>query len=152
MKKSNEPYILFQGKKFHKLIQDEWLLTSKDGNPISEKTIKKINGRNGRMDILVEDLGDIVSIIEIKATNWDIMKEHNIRRNVKRHCRQIWGYVDAAIGLFNKDVCPGIIFPSLPKSCERLKTIETLFNDEGIQVVWHNESTEKTRTLLSNDN
>jgi len=101
------------------------------------------------MDILVEELGDLLSIVEIKATDWDVMAEKNVRRNVKRQCRQIWGYVDAVMEHYGKDVCPGVIFPTLPKDKARLNAIETLFNDEGIQVVWQNEGVKHLKKRMT---
>jgi hypothetical protein len=41
-----------------------------------------------------------------------------------------------------KDVNPGIIFPKRPKKMETLELIEALFWEEGIPVVWHDESVE----------
>ncbi len=147
MKNFGEPEQLKRGKSFHKTIQKEWLETAKDGTPSRERMIKKLNGRNGRVDILVEELGDFVSIIEIKATDWDRMTDRNVRRNARRQIRQIWGYISAALDLQGQQVCPGIIFPALPKDRERLARIERLFNGEGIQVVWRHESMEH---LMSN--
>lgn len=67
--KSCEPEPLRRGKRFHKLIQDEWLKTARDGQPTAEKSIKRLSGRRGRVDILVEELGDFVSVVEIKASD-----------------------------------------------------------------------------------
>jgi hypothetical protein len=39
-----------------------------------------------------------------------------------------------------KDVCPGIIFPRRPSDKQRMELIEQMFSDEGIPVVWHDET------------
>ncbi len=129
-----------RGKQFHKLIQREWLTTTKDGRPRPERFIKRLNSRNGRVDILVEELGEFVSIVEIKCTNWDKMRNKNVIRNMRRQIRQIWNYVDAELEIYGKQVCPGIIFPKLPRDPKRCEQIEAMFNKSGIQVIWHNES------------
>lgn len=136
----HEPEILRRGKAFHKRVQAEWVATAKDGTPCPERTIRRLNGRRGRVDLLIEELGDFVSVIEIKATDWDCMAEGNIARNVRRQIRQLWSYIDAELEIYGMQVCPGIIFPALPKDSGRLETIERMFNADGIQVVWQNES------------
>lgn len=144
-----EPESLRRGKRFHRLIQQEWLETAKDGRPLAERTIQRINGKYGRVDILVEELGDFVSVIEIKATDWDRMKEKNVKRNARRQIRQIWSYVDAELTLYDKEVCPGVIFPEIPKDPVRTELIESMFNNEGIQVVWHNECIDHLKKRIS---
>lgn len=141
----HEPEILRRGKAFHKRVQAEWVATAKDGTPCPERTIWRLNGRRGRVDLLIEELGDFVSVIEIKATDWDCMAEGNIARNVRRQIRQLWSYIDAELEIYGMQVCPGIIFPALPSDSRRLAMIESMFNDEGIQVVWQNETIEEMK-------
>jgi hypothetical protein len=92
----------------------------------------------------------LVSIVEIKSTDWDRIKIENIPRNVKRQSRQIWEYIEFQTDSRGISVSPGIIFPKIPKDPERLKMIESLFDRECIQVVWENESTEEVRTRIMN--
>ncbi|MDY6989291.1 MAG: hypothetical protein SWQ30_14680 [Thermodesulfobacteriota bacterium] len=101
------------------------------------------------MDILVEELGDFVFVVEIKASDWDRMTEGNVVRNVRRQIRQIWSYVEAELELYDKQVSPGVISPKQPRDPERLRLIESLFNAEGIQVVWHDEKVEHLKTRLA---
>lgn len=125
------------------MIQNEWLAPAKDGKVRPERYVRILNGRKGRVDILVEELGDFVSIVEIKATDWDRIKPENLRRNIRRQIRQVWSYIESQLEKIDGDninVCPGIIFPKLPKSKETLKLIESGFNTQGIAVVWHEES------------
>lgn len=132
---NKEPKRLRRGKDFHKKIQNEWLETA-EGVILPEKTIRRLTKRRGRIDIFVDDDSDDnhVAVVEIKASDWDKMKPKAIRRNAMRQVRQIWSYVDAQLELEGKEVSPGIIFPTRPSDPERLKTIETIFNDSGIQV------------------
>lgn len=148
MKKTNEPTQLRRGKAFHRLIQAEWEKEA-EGEITSEKYIVKPNGRRGRIDVFVndDDPKSSIAIVEVKATNWDKIAEKNVRRNIRRQIRQIWSYIESQIidGKYvadgeGKDVCPGIIFPKRPKNKKRMELIESLFIEEGIPVVWYDES------------
>ena len=150
---NKEPYQLRRGKAFHKLIQQEWERES-EGDVKSERHILKPNGRKGRVDVFVndDDPKGTVAIVEVKATDWDKIKKKNIRRNVQRQIRQIWSYIESQIlngeyvkGGERKSVCPGIIFPRRPKDRERMEQIEKMFEEEGIPVVWHDETIEERR-------
>ena len=115
----------------------------------SEKNVSMASNKKGRVDIFVEEIGDnLVSIVEIKNTDWDKIKPENIQRNIKRQARQIWKYIESQAELKGKEVCPGIIFPKLPKDPDRLKLMESIFEDEWIQVVWENESIDKVRQRM----
>ena len=150
MTRRTEPADLRRGKRFHKRIQEEWLATAKDGTPRPERHIKRLSGKAGRVDILVEELGDdLVSVVEIKATDWDRIADKNVVRNVRRQIRQVWSYVEAQLELEGLQVCPGVIFPKLPRDPARLELIESLFNEEGIQVVWHDETVEHLRQRMA---
>lgn len=124
------------------------------GDITPERHITKPNGRKGRIDVFVNDNDpkSAVAIVEIKATDWDKIAQKNIRRNVRRQIRQIWSYIESQIlngkhveGGEGKDVCPGIIFPKRPKDKERMNLIEDMFEEEGIPVVWHDETKEERK-------
>jgi hypothetical protein len=150
---NNEPSQLRRGKAFHKLIQQEWEQEA-EGDVKSERHVRKPNGRKGRIDVFVndDDPDSSIAIVEVKATDWDKIKKQNIRCNVRCQIRQIWSYIESQIlnGQYvkdgeHKDVCPGIIFPKLPRSKERLELIEQMFEEEGIAVVWHDETREERK-------
>jgi len=118
---------------------------------VSERHVIKPSGRRGRVDVFVsdDDPKGSVAIVEIKATDWDRIKDCNIRRNVRRQINQIWSYIESQIikgqyvpGGEGKDVCPGVIFPRRPKDKERMNRIEAMFIEEGISVVWHDVTME----------
>ena len=146
-----EPERLRRGKVFHKKIQKEWLETAQ-GVILPEKTIQRLTKRRGRIDIFVDDDSDNnhVAVVEIKASDWDKMKPKAVRRNAMRQVRQIWSYIDAQLELEGKEVSPGIIFPRCPSDPERLKEIESILNDSGIQVVWHDESVDELKERMKN--
>lgn len=143
MSKSKEPKILSQGKKFHKEVQSNWEQTA-DGHIFSERSIKAPNGKKGRVDIFVEVDGEYVAIAEIKNSAWDLMTPEALRRNVKRHIRQVWKYIDSQLSK-GKVVTPGIIFPNRPKETEVMLLIEKMFEEEGITAVWEDESIQERK-------
>ena len=145
-----EPAILKKGKRFHKRVQIKWVITA-GGLIKTEENVPKLDNKKGRADIFVEEIEDnLVSIVEIKNTDWDKIKIENIRRNVKRQARQIWGYIEFQTDSREVSVSPGIIFPNIPKDPERLKLIESLFDKECVQVVWESESLDEVRKRMMN--
>ena len=90
----------------------------------------------------------MVAVVEIKGTDWDRMTVRNVRANVRRHARQVWIYIDSLLQA-GKEVCPGIIFPRRPKTPDRLEFIESLFDEQGIPVVWQDEAIEDCRNRNS---
>lgn len=135
---NEEPKILVKGKQFHKEIQKDWT-DNAEGYVFPEKHVKVSNNKTGRVDIFVEADDSYVVVGEIKNSNWDSMTPTALRRNVRRQIRQIWKYIDTQLAKGN-DVTPGIIFPRRPKSNETMNKIEEMFEEEGISVVWEDES------------
>lgn len=139
-----EPEILARGKRFHRLVQDSWLDETNDGTPRDEYTIpKSIAGaaRRSRLDLLVDELGDFVSIVEIKSTDWDAVKPTNHKKLLGSHRRQLWRYIDqyVASGI---NVSPGMIYPSAPSAPGLRELVEEYLNNWAIQVVWFDETTD----------
>ena len=145
MGSKKEPTRLREGKRFHKKIQADWINTA-EGQILVEKAIVKPTGRKGRIDIFVDvDGGRMVAVAEVKSSAWDKMTEVAVRRNVKSQIKQIWTYINSQLkkGL---DISPGIIFPARPKDETRMKLIEEMFEEEGIPVVWQDESIEERKS------
>ncbi|GAF96833.1 unnamed protein product, partial [marine sediment metagenome] len=135
---------LRRGKAFHKKMQADWLSTA-EGQILIEKAITKPTGRKGRIDIFVDDDGDkLVAVAEVKSSDWDKMTDPAVRRNVRRQIKQIWDYTDSQLKA-KKDVSPGIIFPKQLKDKERMRLIEELLEEEGIPVVWQDETIEERK-------
>ena len=94
---------------------------------------------------------DLVSVIEIKRTDWDRMKPHRVRPNVQRHARQVWRYIEPFLDDEDpRDACPGIIYEHVPTVPGRVEEIETVLNERAIQVVWRTESMDELRERLGN--
>jgi hypothetical protein len=94
------------------------------------------------MDVYVDAEEGLVAVAEIKATAWNRMTVDVLRRNVLRHAKQVWGYIESQLAE-GKEVSPGIIFPRRPGSMRRLNLIEALFEERGIAVVWQDESVDQ---------
>ena len=89
--------------------------------------------------------------MEIKDSDWDQIKPKAVRPNALRQARQIWSYIDSQIELEGKEVSPGIIFSMRPSDKNRLKSIEKIFNDRGIQVIWHDEPMDELRKRMESN-
>ncbi len=95
-------------------------------------------GKRGRVDIRLKLEEDVQTIlVEIKATNWDLLKEHRVRPTALRHARQIWRYIEDHLNPL--DVIPAIVYPSPPTKPGCKEEIEEILNDRLIQVVWREE-------------
>ncbi len=133
-----EPKPFRRGKEFHAILQREWKRDAQ-GEVAVEKTVIKRGGRRGRVDVLIDADDDLMVVVEMKASDWDRMAPNAVRRNVLRQARQIWDYIESQLAE-DKDVSPGVIFPKQPKSQQRLNLIEKLFEEQGISVVWQDET------------
>ena len=141
--KKTEPERLRRGRAVHRKIQDEWEDTA-EGDVWPEKPITKPSGRSGRIDVHVQADEGLVAVVEVKSSDWDAMTPKAVRRNAKRYARQLWDYIEAEIE-DGFQVSPGIVFPTQPKTEGRLVEVERLFDEEGIPVVWEDETIEERR-------
>ncbi len=107
-----EPEALRGGKAFHALVQRDWDLTA-DGKINIEHTIPLLKvttamtRRRGRIDIFVDELDGFVTVVEVKATNWDRIQPHNRQRNLASHRRQVWRYIEKYLDGDELEVCAG---------------------------------------------
>jgi hypothetical protein len=139
---SKEPEQLRRGKAFHLEVQADWASTA-EGNVNLEHTISLLpfeirmkSVRRGRLDILVNEIGDQVAVVEIKATDWDRIYSRNISKNLSAHCRQILKYVDKYLEGDGFTVCPGLIYPTAPATPGLKERVEEYLNNNGIAVAW----------------
>ena len=143
---SKEPEQLRRGKEFQKMVQEVYK-SSKGGEYtfiekfVSFGAVKSIRQKSGRMDIFVFETGDdYVTIIELKATNWDKIKEKNIKRNLYHHSKQLYRYIDKFMEVDGKDVCLAVIYPEPPKIPGLREFIEKCAMDNySYPVYWYSE-------------
>jgi hypothetical protein len=139
-----EPEALRRGKEFHRLVQTAWAGEISGAAVRPEHTIflqsiasPATHQRRGRLDIFVGQIGDFVSVIEIKSTDWDRVVRSNRRRLLAAHRRQVLKYVDQYLDHDHVNVCAGIIYPKAPSSIGLQSVVEQYLNDHGLQVVWY---------------
>ena len=140
-----QPAQLRRGRAFEKRVQEDWKRTAQ-GDPEIENRIPLLEGltrkgrrKHGRMDIFLNDVGDLVVVVEIKATDWDRIPPKNALRNLGSHRRQVWKYIDKYLDGNEVDVCAGIIYPSAPKTPGLRKRVEEYHGSYGLQVVWYDD-------------
>lgn len=140
-----QPSQLIRGKKFQVLVQKDFIENTKDGTArkeafISFKDLKQVRKKYGRMDIFIDELdADFVTIVEVKATDWDKIKPSNIKKNLWRHQRQLFHYIEKYLDVDKLQVCPGIIYPKPPKSPSLRQFIETCLEEYGAPAYWYSE-------------
>lgn len=125
-----------RGRRFEKWERSQWNDELNSAAMFEAPTEWK--GKRGRVDIRLNltDDGQIV-IVELKATDWDKIKESRVRANALRHANQIWRYIDAHLS--PADVIPAVVYPAPPKSTKRKEQLENILNERGIQVVWRED-------------
>lgn len=141
-----EPEQLLRGKEFHRLVQSDWAGTVEGAITQPEHTVRleglPMKGnrvRRGRIDIFIDEIDDFVSVVEIKATDWDIVKPANRRKLLASHKRQVYRYIDKYLDVDKINVCAGIIYPQSPKRFGLKEEIETYLNDCALQVIWYHD-------------
>jgi len=139
-----EPVQFSLGKLFHTRVQKDWtgLIEGKTVRP--EHAIGFIaagskHTRRGRIDIFVDQLEDFVTVVEIKSTDWDKIKETNIVKLLGSHRRQLFHYVDKFLITEQTNVCAAIIYPKAPSRTGLKEKIEEYFNDHAFPVVWYDD-------------
>ena len=123
-----------RGKWFELLEKAQWQGVQAQ-QVLFEHGLSLIRGKRGRIDIFINEVDGSVSIVEVKASDWDVMAEHRIRPNALRHARQVLKYV-YPLWEMGVDVCPGLVYPRSPKSIKRRRQIEGTLAERSIQVVW----------------
>ncbi len=143
---SNEPLQLRRGKEFQKIVQSDYKRNSKGGGVGIEeyvvfKGVPGINQKSGRMDIIIHDESEnYVMIMEIKATDWDKIKPKNIKRNLYRHSKQLYNYIDKFMLIDNRTVGLAMLYPEPPKTKGLREFIETCAMDNySFPVYWYSE-------------
>ena len=134
----SEPLQLKRGKVFQQKVYEDFKSHNKSGEFEAEQSRHLINGKIGRMDVLISDMDGMVAIYEIKATNWDRIKPKNIKKNAWSHQRQLHKYVETYIEE-GTDVCVGIIYPDPPSSDDLRVMLEDYLTEYGAPPYWFSE-------------
>ena len=146
---SNKPWLerLQNGREFEAKVKASWD-GHHDGKALTpERPVTSAASRSGRIDLFVDiDHPEPVyrAVLEVKNTDWDQKTITNVRRNVLRHIRQVYRYIDS-LNLEGFAVAPGIIYSKQPSDTERRKYIEDLLEEHLIGVVWQDETVKERR-------
>lgn len=125
-----------RGREFEQWERAQWKGDLNEQAQFEKQT--EWQGKRGRIDIqLVDSQEGHTIVVEIKATDWDAMKPYRVRPNVMRHARQLWRYIEAT--LQDQPALPAIIYPQSPRTVGRREEVETLLNEQLIQVVWRDD-------------
>lgn len=145
-KKSCEPLQLKRGKEFQRKVQEDYKNSGDEKSTFIEKYIsfdkmESIKQKSGRMDIFVYESGDdYVTIMELKATDWDKIKEKNLKRNLYRHSTQLYRYIDKFMEIDGKNVCLAMIYPEPPQKPGLRDFIEKYAMDKySFPIYWYSE-------------
>jgi len=124
-----------RGREFENYERSQW---KKEVALAQFEVPTRLEGKRGREDIrLVDNKEGFTVVVEIKASNWDVMKPERVRPNALRHARQLWRYIEAE--LHPQDVIPAVVYPIAPQMPGRKDEIEAIFEERLIQVVWRIE-------------
>ena len=118
---------VWRGRKFEEWERSQW--NDRINSAAKFEAPTQWEGKRGRVDIRLslEEDGQVV-IVEIKATDWDKVKEHRVKPNAMRHTHQIWRYIGAHLTPL-LDVTPAIVYPSPPTTPGRKEQIEEILNE-----------------------
>lgn len=136
---------LTAGQAFHKTVQSAFLTGLAGASGFKERRWQLVAGRRGRVDLAVEVAGSeqMLVIIEIKATDWDKIPPARLMRNLRRHLRQLQGYLDTAIEEMDAgrwaSIAGALLYPARPANTETLTTIETIVGEQAIMVTWYQD-------------
>lgn len=139
----SEPEPLRRGKRFQKIVQSDFGGNTSDESVRFEAPVELLKRasptKRGRADILITDAGEIVAVLEIKATDWDKIKPKNVKKNLWRHQNQLYSYVEKFVEVDNKSLSAYIIYPTRPGSDALCKVINDYLEDYGILAHWFDE-------------
>ncbi len=135
------------GQQFHDLVQCYYEFES---SFISERTLIKASGRDGRTDLLLFVEGENLVLAEVKYTDWDRLAARGTQeRNLASHRRQLWQYLDGVVEevkladggslrlrLQRYERQGALIYPQRPASAGLDVAIEEELGTWGITVIW----------------
>jgi hypothetical protein len=138
---------LVAGQRFHRAVQAAFLSGPVGGRGFRERRWRLVAGGHGRLDLAVETYGaePMLVIVEIKGTDWDTIPAARVRRNLRRHLRQLQAYLDTATAEMDAGQWPGgiagaLLYPARPSSSQVQETIEALAGEQAVMVTWYEET------------
>ena len=166
-----EPDILRLGKQFGEIVAIEYSRGLREAGPPEEPAERgsgrvrwthhgdrwlrtdhgRLPRRRGRTDLRIELRDDesglpAVVVLEVKNTDWRTQTTKNMRRNLNRHGRQVWRYLEPLVDLVDVGkvawVQGALVYPERPEP-KRAALIETILGQGerdgegwGLTVLW----------------
>ena len=133
------------GTKFHHDVQSDFLAGLAGARAFVEKRISLMNNAYGVVDLLIVPSGPerMGLVVEIKNTDFDVLKPHRIGPNARRHLNQLQHYLDRivdGIGTGEWDSASGVLlYPSRPRLPGRAEEVEAIAGRKALTVVWRDE-------------
>lgn len=133
------------GLAFHGRVQTAFLAGLAGASGFRERPWRLVAGRRGRVDLAVEVEGEqMLVIIEIKGTDWDAIPAARMRRNLRRHLRQLQGYLDTGVEDMEAGSWSGVVgcllYPARPARAEIQTAIENVAGEQAIMVTWYEDA------------
>jgi hypothetical protein len=134
-----------RGRRFHHEVQTAFLLGLTGASAHPEYHVRLTRTSRGRVDLhVLPEVGErYVVVIEIKSTDWDALREHRVRPNLRSHIRQLQGYLDRYVddmGTAWDSVTGVLLYPRRPTNTARLQLIDDITSREAIMVAWYDEA------------
>jgi hypothetical protein len=133
------------GTQFHRKVQADFLAGLAGAEAVAERCIRLMDNAHGRVDLLIVPSGPerMGLVVEIKNTDFDVLKPHRIGPNARRHLNQLQHYLDRivdGIGTGEWDSASGVLlYPSRPRLPGRAEEVETIAARKALVVVWRDE-------------
>ena len=126
-----------RGRKFEVCERAEW---AHEAEKLDFEASTEWKDKSGRIDIKINEEDGSISIVELKATDWDRIKRSRIRTTALRHARQVWRYVNDAVLTESREVCAGVVYEREPSDEIVREEVEAALNERLLQVVWRTPS------------
>ncbi len=133
------------GIRFHRSVQADFLAGLAGADATPERTIRLMDNRYGRIDLLVVPAGPerLGLVVEIKNTDFDVFKPERVAPNARRHLGQLQRYLDRVVDGIDSgewDSAAGtLLYPSRPQTAGRAEVVESIAARKSIMVVWRDE-------------
>jgi hypothetical protein len=137
---------LAAGRIFHDTVQSAFLAGLVGATGFRERRWHLSAGRHGRVDLAVvtDDHEMMLTVIEIKGTDWDKIRPDRVTRNLRAHLRQLQAYLDTAIDELQAGrwaaVAGALLYPARPENADRLAAIEAIAADQSIMLSWYQDA------------
>jgi hypothetical protein len=133
------------GTQFHRTVQGDFLAGLAGAQAFPEERIRLMDNAHGRVDLLIVPSGPerMGLVVEIKNTDFDVLKPHRVGPNARRHLNQLQRYLDRIVDGIETgewDSASGVLlYPRKPRLPGRAAEVEAIAGRKTLTVVWRDE-------------